>query len=340
MYTFIKKSILSLLITASIGLTACHNDTVDLSDIQLPYQSFDLYKDVINIDVQHIGSSLENIKKKYPDFTDFYLDTLLGVGFHGQYSDTNSMMDSLLIMKDYRNLLDTVKLAFPNTKKYDEALQKTFKYIKYYDSTCVVPQKIYYFVSYLNGMSAVIQNDQTMGIGLDMYLGRNYLPYQQLSIPAYATLRMTDVNIPVWAARAIFQDQYPFYTDNEDLLSLMIQKGKELFFLEKVNPFIEESLRMGFTKEQLEWCNKNQAAIYNYFQVQQLLYSKVLQKTMRYVLDGPSAVGMPPESPGNVGSYIGLQIIKAYADNSKASVIEILKEKDYQKIFKSANYKP
>jgi hypothetical protein len=332
------------LLSLSIIFSSCqgdeHKEAADVSSIKISYTSYSFYKDFAALDVNHVANGLEKMKSKYPEFLDFYLDTLVGFGYHHQYNDTNQMMKDFLTMKDYRELLDTVTRAFPDTKKYDDWLKQTFQYIKHYDSSFAVPEHVYYFVSYLNGMTAVLQSDKNMGIGLDMFLGRDFVPYKQLNISDYATIRMTDDNIPVWVAKALYEDKYPFEADDNDLLNLMIQRGKELYFLENVTPFLNDEVRFGFTREQMEWCKKNEALIYNFFIQNKLLFEKNLQKTMRYVSDGPSSAGMPVESPGNTGSFIGWIIVKKYAEQNKVSVHDLLETKDAQKILEGAKYKP
>lgn len=344
---FMKKISIILgiaFISLSVMFGSCkedeHKEVADVSAVKIAYTSYPFYKDFAALDVNHVASGLEKMKAKYPEFLDFYLDTLVGFGYHHQYNDTNQMMKDFLTMKDYRELLDTVTKAFPDTKKYDDWLKQTFQYIRYYDSSFVVPEHVYYFVSYLNGMTAVLQSDKSIGVGLDMFLGRDFMPYKQLNISDYATIRMTDDNIPVWVARALYDDKYPFKADDNDLLNLMIQRGKELYFLEKVTPFLNDEVRFGFTPEQMEWCEKNEALIYNFFIQNKLLFEKNLQKTMRYVSDGPSSAGMPVESPGNTGSFIGWIIVKKYAEQNKVSMRDLLETTDAQKILEGAKYKP
>src|SRR5690349_17706396 len=115
------------------SFSACNNDTAtekpaDVSDVKIAYRSYPFYKDFAALDVNHVAAGLENLKTKYPEFLDFYLDTLVGFGYHHQYNDTNTMMKDFLTMKDYRQLLDTVVKAFPSTEKYDGQLKETFKY--------------------------------------------------------------------------------------------------------------------------------------------------------------------------------------------------------------------
>jgi uncharacterized protein YjaZ len=98
---------------------------------------------------------------------------------------------------------------------------------------------------------------------------------------------------------------------------------------------------MGYTKEQLEWCIKNESNIWAFFIEQKLLYSTVVQQYIKYISDGPTTNGLPKESPAKIGAWIGWQIVKAYMNNNPAITLEqLLKEKDAQKILNNSNYKP
>jgi hypothetical protein len=331
-------------VSVSLVFSSCGShgtaDAPDVSNIEVPYTSYAFYKDFAAIDTTHIAAGLMQLKSKYPEFTDFYLDTIVKFGYQGKYNDTNALMHDFLTYKDYKGLLDTVNKAFPDTKKYDDWLKKSFAYLRYYDSTFEIPQHIYYYVSGLNGMATVFQSDKNMGIGLDMFLGRDFMPYAQIGVSNYATIRMTDENIPVWVAQAIYDDKYRFNPEDKDLLNLMILKGKEMYFVEKLTPYLKPEIRFGFTKEQLDWCKKNEALMYNFLVQNQLLFDKNLQKTLRYVNDGPTAAGMPAESPGNIGSYMGWVIVKQYMDKHPISMHQLLETKDAQAILQGADYKP
>src|SRR5690606_1019645 len=106
----------------------------------------------------------------------------------------------------------------------------------------------------LNNYTAVTWSDDVLCIGLDYSLGRDFTPYIATGNPDFSTIRFTKDNIPVWSARAIFQNHYPFVPEGKTLLEMMIDQGKELYFLEKTIPFTADSLRLGFTASQYNWC--------------------------------------------------------------------------------------
>jgi hypothetical protein len=62
---------------------------------------------------------------------------------------------------------------------------------------------------------------------------------------------------------------------------------------------------------------------------------------MPYVNDGPFTQGMPETSPGNIGAFLGLQIVKAYVKKheEKKNPVELLKI-SASTIIKESGYKP
>ena len=63
---------------------------------------------------------------------------------------------------------------------------------------------------------------------------------------------------------------------------------------------------------------------------------------MRYVMDGPSATGMPSDSPGNIGAWLGLQIVEAYMNEHPDMTLPELVDApiDAQRFLLESKYKP
>jgi uncharacterized protein YjaZ len=82
--------------------------------------------------------------------------------------------------------------------------------------------------------------------------------------------------------------------------------------------------------------------IFNFFATKNLLYEKEFEKIMRYVNDGPNSTGMPAQSPGNIGTWLGFQIVKAYMEqHPKMTMQQLLAtNEDAQKFLEEAKYKP
>ncbi len=315
-----------------------------MDEIKIDLTTQRLDRDLAAVDTNNLEAGLQQLSAKYPLFFNFYLDTLMGFGVNGNYAASNPAIQSglrpFLSHPDIRGLFDTVAVHFPDTKKSDEELRKGFQYLKHYYPSHHIP-KIVYFISGLNQWSAITYDTIIVGVGLDMFLGPQYPFYAAVQLPQYVINKCRPEYIPVNVFQAIYRGKHPFVMEGRTLLDMMIQRGKEQYFLERIIPFVNAHMRFGFSEEELEWCESNEAGIYNFFVTQNLLYETNWQKIVRYVNDGPNATGMPPESPGNIGSWVGYRIVKAFLEQRpETGMEELFRYEDAQRMLQESKYKP
>ncbi len=337
----------SLFIISALFMSSCNSgDKIpDVSAIKIDMRTQNLEQDLAVLDTNNLAAGLVQLRNKYPEFLNFYLDTLMGFSIHNNYSDTTSGirlgLHLFLTNKDYRGLFDTVAKYYPNTKDVDAELVNGFKFVKYYYPEYNVPEVIY-LVSGLNNWGAFTFGHEVVGVGLDMFLGGQYPFYRSVGLPDYLNPHLCRAYIPVAVFSTVYQGQHPFMTGDRPLLDMMIQKGKEQYFLHKVLPHVDDTTLFGYNSNQLEWCNNSEAMIYNFFATRNLFYEKEFEKVMRYVNDGPNSTGMPAQSPGNIGTWLGYKIVSAYMQqHSKLTMQELLANKDDAQAFLEASkYKP
>lgn len=339
-------SFLILLSSAAIFISGCRdNKKPDISKINIDLKTKRLDKDLYALDTNNIAEGLKSIEAKYPEFIGFYLDTLMGFGINHDYNDSNpgiqKGLKTFLTHEDYRGVFDTVLAQYPDVQPINEELIKGFKYVKYYFPNYETPE-IIYLVSGLNNYGALTYGDHTIGVGLDMFLGKDYPFYQSVGIPEYFSKQLTRDYIPVAVFRTIYRETNPFVADGRVLLDMMIQSGKEMYYVKQVLPNTEEATILAYTDEQLQWCEENEAMVYDFFARKELLYENNLQKVVRYVMDGPNATGMPAQSPGNIGAWLGLQIVESYMHLHPEKTLKQLVEDpiDAQRFLMESKYKP
>ncbi len=349
--TFLKETIDYMKICQYILLLALlgcggGTDSSRIPDIPVTLQTHRLDRDIAGIDTTRLQEGVKNILDQYPDFLPFYVARLLPFAVDNPEMDGLQHMEQaigyLLTDKDYRGVFDTALRHFPDVGGINKQLEQGFKYLKHHFPDYEIPEVIY-FVSGLNNWTAITYEDQRkfLGIGLDMFFGASYPHYASVGVPHYMTQRLLPASIPVHAFRAVYEEMYPFQAEGQNLLDMMIQRGKAQYFLDKVLPFMPDTLLLGYTKAQLDWCEANEAMVYNFFIRENLLYETNWQKILRYVNDGPTSTGMPGESPGNIGSWLGLQIVKAYMKrNPELSLPELMATNEAQKMLQEARYKP
>lgn len=332
-----------LILSLSIGLlSACGSkSTLDWKKEDVHLNSFDFYQTIDSFRKSYEPSYLNNFQTNHPYFIEIYFNELLPWKSTGDFSQQIDEFKEFLQYKDYSNLLDTVLTNFPNTKKIDESIAKTLKHIKATKGNFLIPEEVYYFITGLNYYYAIILDDNKIGVGLDMFLGADYPHYAHIEfpIPPFLLLRMEQKHIPLWIAQNIYLDQYPLNVEGEDLLSLMIQKGKEYFFLEQVLPDIPMNEIFGFTPAQFQWAEEQERNIYNFFLQNELLYSKDPSKIMRYISETFTTTGLDAQSPGNLGSFIGWKIVSNFA-NLGNSVSQTLEADAGVQFLKKSKYKP
>lgn len=337
----------SLIFASVFILQSCEQEekTPDVSAINVQLETSRFDKDLYALDTNNLAEGLATLHQKYPEFLDFYLDTLMGFPIRHNYADTNiAIMRGLrpfLSHKDYRGLFDTISVHYPDTKDVDAQLTKGFQYLKHYFPDYNTP-KIIYLSAGLSRIGAFTYDAGIVGVALDMFLGADYPYYNSVGVPQYMEVKLSEEYIPVAVFQAIYREFHPFTVDQKTLLDLMIQSGKEMYYTKKVLPFVDERYVLGYTAEQMQWCIENEAMIYNFFVQQKLLYDNTMQKVIRYVMDGPSATGMPDQSPGSVGSFIGLKIVEAYMKKHTELSLQDLLTSDVtaQQMLQESKYKP
>ncbi|MEZ5046063.1 MAG: hypothetical protein R2831_03635 [Chitinophagaceae bacterium] len=313
-----------------------------LSQIDLPLTSYRFDSALYSIDTSHLLQGIEQLGLAQPDFTSLFFQQITGFEKHGLDQDFIKAVHHFLTYKDYRNLYDSVQKKYPQVKDIDQKLETLFKHIHYY-----FPeekwQQVYYFISGLNQWSAITY-DSIVGVGLDMHLGKDFPFYQSanLGFAQYQIDRFEKEYIPINVAKVIYENKYPFVPENSTLLDMMIQKGKQMQFLAYTMPDTKANLLLGYTPEQLKWCEDNERMIWNFFAAKKLLYATQWQEIFRYINDGPTSTGMPPESPGNIGTWIGWRIIQHYMnEHPEKTLPNVLNEKQNSlQLLKEAKYKP
>ena len=332
----------------------CNTPTENIPDVSaikvsLNIREFD--KDLYAIDTNHIGDGLTQLAKKYPDFLNYFLDTLMAYNIYGNYNDTvmgiREGLKPFLTFKDFLGLEDSIKAHYPDTKAIDAELTDGFRFIKYYLPGYTPPKIIYLNVG-LSKWPTFPLDTATLCVGLDMFLGPQYPYYRSIGVPGYMGGHLQPAYIPVSVFGVVYKSMHPYNTDDKNLLDLMLQRGKEQYFLHKIMPHQPDSVLFGFTGLNVKWCNANEELIYNFFIHQNLLYDKELHDIQPFINDGPFAKGLEAAtdtvkaSPGNIGAWLGYKIVCAYMQqHPKLTLAELLsQQQDPEKFLEEARYKP
>jgi hypothetical protein len=98
---------------------------------------------------------------------------------------------------------------------------------------------------------------------------------------------------------------------------------------------------LGYTAEQLADTQKNQRIVWEHFIEHQLLYETNHLIKKRYLGTRPFTAEIGPRCPGNIGGWLGWEIIKQYMQrNPKTTLEELMQDTNAQKLFTSSKYRP
>ncbi|HJT73532.1 MAG TPA: hypothetical protein VJ720_05925, partial [Chitinophaga sp.] len=284
-------------------ISACkHKNVPDVSHIAIDVHIERFDQDLYKLDTNQVVSGLQQLHAAYPAFLPAYIEHVMNFGPYADSSRMIQLQTRMLVGNaDYRLLQDSINAHFPKLDKLEKDLAQSFRYIRYYIPNFPLPSKIVSFSSVISNYGAVT-TDSILGIGLDMYLGNNFPIYSLLpDYPVYMVRKFSPEYIITNCIQALSQQVYPPAKASDKLVEQMVNAGKHQYFLEQVLPETPDSIRLGYTKDQMEFCKENEVMIWQFFVQQNLLYKSDWQNNMHYMNDGPSTQGMPEGSPGRIG---------------------------------------
>ncbi|MES2621870.1 MAG: hypothetical protein V4615_13555 [Bacteroidota bacterium] len=334
-----------------ISLTSCNGcnknksrEKPDVSNIKADVHLLRFDQDLFLLKENNFKEHQELMKKKYGAFYNFYVDQfIVGPRQAGDTANIEEEAVKRFVTDGYiQRLQDSINLHFADTKGLEEELTQSFKYFKYHFPEATIPQVI--TVNSGFSLGAFTYDKDILGIGLDLYLGGNNPDYDSAGVYEYVQHKMSSDYI----ARNSMEVLYNSYFSNEELsrqknlIEAIVDQGKKLYFLSYVLPDAPDSLILGFTQKQTDWCEKSEYEIWKFMNDKDLLYKSNFMDQKRYLDEGPTTSGMPAESPGTIGNWIGLQVVRKFMKESgnKISLHDLVVRYDGKTIFEKAKYRP
>ena len=321
-------------------LASCNDNTPDISSIkvELPVERYD--KLIYAIDSNNVAEGLKKVYARQPQFTNAFISQVLQL--HMPYSDTSKALQDAMrsFLTHTQQLKDSVWQKFDNNKDWTKDAENALRYVKYYFPKYKVP-KLICFIGDLTGREILTQ--EGLAVGLDYYMGKDFgyylIPEVQTQIPSYLSRRFSIEYLPSNSMQAVIDDLYPDTSFAKPLIEQMVEKGKRYFILNKFLPKANDTLKLQYTKAQLNWCYNNEKDIWKFFLDGDLLYSTD-PSVNTFVSEGPSTQGMPQESPGNIGLFVGWRIVEKYLHKHADITIQQLMKTEAKTIFNESKYKP
>lgn len=315
------------------------NSAPDVSNIKIDVQLKRFDKDLFSIDTNNIESSLNKLQQQYGSFMNDYLYNIMVLT---PQPDTVKQKIKLFL-HDYNYVYNAAEKQFSNFNDAFNKIKKGLQYVKYYFPDYRTPANVITFIGPVEGYANVL-TQSGLAVGLQLYLGQNFPVYSSEFIievyPDYQQRRFEPAYIPVNCMKNIVSDIYPEKTGSDPLVYQMIDAGKRLYLLDHFLPQLADSLKTGYTQQQLNGCYENEAGIWNYFVQNSLLFITDPIQIRDYMQDGPHTEVFGKGSPGFIGQFIGWQIVKKWMNAHNKTTLPQLINTPEKQIYDEAKYKP
>jgi hypothetical protein len=314
----------------------------DVSGVTVNMEMLRFDRDFFAIDTAHIDQSLQKLHEKYPGFLRDFIFNILALP---PQPDSSIVVEQQIIsfLRSYQPLKDSSDKVFSNTAGIETEVKRGLQFVRYYFPAYKLPQKLITFIGPIDSYGNIMTVD-ALAVGLQLYMGKSYSLYlsqagQEL-YPAYISRRFQKEYIPVNCIKTIVDDMFPDNSAGRPLIEQMVQAGKRLYVLDQLMPETEDTLKTGYTQDQLDGCYKNEENIWSYLVQNDLLYVSDPSIVKDFMNEAPMTQAFGKESPGFIGQFVGWQIVKKWMGKHDKSTLQQLMDTNPKAIFDEAKYKP
>lgn len=327
-----------LLIALAFVLSSCVKTKTYKDKLQVHHENLEPQEIVVkkynealfSIDTVDFAEGLKSIKDDYMVFLGGDLDNADAVAYLKAFA-----VDTFCI-----RLNDLVEKKFSDDKALRKEIKSVYQRMNYYYPGIMIPETYFYVSGVDYEIPAIMIQPDAVLISLDYYLGNDDGIYDYIGMPRYRSLRCQPSYITRDLAQAFYDNMYARRAAKKDVLSEMINVGKQLYFIEAMNPALPDSVLFGYSSQQTQWAQQYEADVWAAIVGNNMLYANDMMAFRNFFGDAPFTQAFSRESAPRLGEYIGLQIIRSYMTHNDVSLQELMKNNDLQQIFQNSQYKP
>lgn len=309
----------------------------DVSHISVNLQLQRFERDLFALDTANMDAGLQELARKYPDFLPFFLTEIA----HDPTNPRETPREALsgfITAPQVRRLNDSCQAAYPDLSGLRADLTQMMRYYRHYFPERPTPRFVTTVTEFIGDAYAV--NDSLVMIGLDMFMGENFSGYNPEIFPYYLRRQFDKPYITPKIALAL-ASRLAGPPPGEKIIDYMIHNGKILTVIKALVPSVPDSMIMGYTRAQMEECYVNEQSVWARLLDMQVLYQPLSSKNQKIVMPSPSSDNVFQESPGEIGNWVGWQIVKAYTERYPETTLkDLLNLRDTQEFLEKAKYKP
>jgi hypothetical protein len=330
-------------ITVLILTISCTNrdKAPDVSGIavNLTVQRFE--KDFFAADTTKMIQEVDRLTRLYPEFMPSFMVRILNADPKWSSDTTASYLCNFIA--PFSRVNDSAQIIFKDFSLYENDIKQSLRYLKHYFPNYKTPERIITYVGPLDGFGDIIAPNAFI-VGLQHHLGKNSGFYKnemvQQTYPRYITEHFEPYSVVINCMKNVADEIVPENNDDKPLVQQMVQRGKRLFILSKLLPQAEEYKLIGYTEAQLKACYTNEARVWDLFIQNDYLQVSDKNIIKNYIGESPKTQELGEDSPGNIGSFAGWQIVKKYMTKNPSVTLQQLVDMDPNAIFQEAKYKP
>lgn len=331
-----KQSIFLFCLTVLLFSCARNPLKINVSNVPLDLKIKHLDVDLLQVKQEEMPAAIPRLKATYKDFFDIFTYRMIAIGGTEQENFTQQLYS--FVSDTLISSLKTKVGQKVDTLQLRKDLELAFRHYKYYFPQKEIPV-IYTCISGFN--QSVVTADKLLGVSLDKYLGVDSRYYPRLGLPVYKIRNMHPQKMVPDMMYAWATTEWPRTDNANNLLSQMIQEGKMMYFVDAMLPEVGDTLKMGFTAKQLDFCKKSEASMWAFLAEKKLLFTTDRMNIKRFMDDGPYTSAFTEESPARTGTWIGWQVVRSYmAQHKEITLAQLMEMSDYQAILNQSGYQP
>lgn len=229
---------------------------------------------------------------------------------------------------------DAIK-QYEELSSIEQALGNGFAWLKACFPNMQIPA-VYMHVSGFN--QNVLAGDSLLSISIDKYMGEDYPLYQNFFYD-YQRRLMTPQQVVADYLAGWLMSEYPFEGKENVLLDRMVYEGKIKYLIQQALPQLSTGILLGYTETEIAWCTRNEANLWRAVIERKHLYTPDQMVTTKYFDHSPCTF-LSSDTPGNIGTWIGWQIIKQYMEKNNTTIEALMQNNDSQSILTASQYRP
>jgi hypothetical protein len=266
-----------------------------------------------------------------------FANQFLGLTSHGDVDTLVERLHAMVHDTNMQALYQEVQRVFGDCAAIQQQFEEAFCCIRYHYPNFKIPQ----IATFITGMGTDLHlSEELVVVGLDFFMGEG-AKFRPIELPQY--ILMTYQPAYIVPKTILLLSQEFINTNNTDhtLLADMLYYGKAYYFTQTMLPKVAPHVILAYTQEQLAAVQKHQDIVWDHFLDQELLYVTNHLVKNQYLNDRPFTSEIGRQCPGNIGRWLGWEIVKSYmARHTEVSLPALMRNADTQVLLAQSKYRP